>query len=55
MDNGNDIGNLKSFLREKVDGTCKKCGKERLRFYDGCLGYESIVCELCGYDQLDEE
>jgi DNA-directed RNA polymerase subunit M/transcription elongation factor TFIIS len=27
---------------------CPKC-KARLKFYDGCCGYEAIVCTKCGY------
>lgn len=32
---------------------CPKCGGAML-FYDGCLGYESIVCKRCGYDVNDD-
>lgn len=32
---------------------CPKCGR-KMCFYDGCLGYESIQCEVCHYDINDE-
>ena len=31
---------------------CPKCGT-KMKFYDGCLGYESIVCPDCRYDIND--
>ncbi len=27
---------------------CPKCGTE-LKFYDGALGYEALICNKCGY------
>lgn len=33
---------------------CYKCGSTDLRWYDGCLGYESIVCNNCQTDQNDQ-
>ena len=33
---------------------CLKCEKEReFIYYDGCLGYESFVCAVCGWDIND--
>ncbi len=32
---------------------CIKCDSERLYFYDGWLGYESVKCRDCGHDQND--
>ena len=33
---------------------CYKCGSNDLRWYDGCLGYQSIVCNHCDADQNDK-
>lgn len=32
---------------------CIKCGSANLYFYDGWLGYESVMCRDCGHDQQD--
>lgn len=33
---------------------CPKCEKLReFKFYDGALGYESMVCSKCGFDAND--
>jgi uncharacterized protein (DUF983 family) len=37
-----------------IDETCPKCHKGKMKFYDGCLGYESIQCNSCHYDVNDE-
>ena len=34
-------------LYGKIRGYCRKCGSENLRYYDGLLGYEAIVCQDC--------
>jgi uncharacterized protein (DUF983 family) len=31
---------------------CPHCGGE-WKWYDGCLGYESLVCKKCGLDIQD--
>jgi len=33
---------------------CPQCGDTgRWKYYDGCLGYESLVCAKCGLDVND--
>lgn len=33
---------------------CPKCEELReFKFYDGALGYESLVCSKCGFDAND--
>ena len=33
---------------------CPKCKElKEFKFYDGLLGYESIVCSKCGFDAND--
>ncbi len=33
---------------------CPKCKKlKEFKFYDGALGYESLVCSKCGFDMKD--
>lgn len=35
---------------------CPNCKQEKnFVYYDGCLGYESFVCEKCGKDINDIE
>lgn len=33
---------------------CPKCNVA-LVYYDGCLGYESLVCPICHYDIQDDQ
>ncbi len=48
---------LKSNLMSKIISfKCEYCGNndpDKARFYDGCIGYEAIICQCCGayYDQ----
>lgn len=31
---------------------CENCGNDKVKDYaqyDGCLGYEAIICKKCGY------
>lgn len=35
-----------------IDEPCVNCGndkKENYKEYDGLLGYEAIICQVCGY------
>lgn len=38
------------------DCTCGNCDPKKVYEYDGCLGYEALVCKVCGkvYDQNGE-
>lgn len=41
---------------EKNRNFCDKCECERkFNYYDGCLGYESYVCSVCGWDINDSD
>ena len=34
---------------------CRNCFNNKLFFYDGLLGYESVKCEVCGFEHTDEK
>lgn len=38
-----------------IKGKCRKCGSTKLYFYDGSLGYESIVCSDCDTHHSNEK
>ena len=40
----------------KFTCTCGNTDPSKAKYYDGCLGYEAIVCKCCGkyYDHTGE-
>jgi uncharacterized protein (DUF983 family) len=34
----------------KIGDVCPKCGKAKIKWYDGWMGYVSGQCPLCHYD-----
>jgi len=33
-----------------IGDDCPQCHKSKLRYYDGCLGYEAARCYGCGFE-----
>lgn len=40
----------------KFNCSCGNTDPQKAKAYDGCLGYEAIICKVCGryYDHHDE-
>ena len=45
---------MKTQPKKNQTPVCPKDGSN-LRYYDGALGYESMVCPKCNYDMNDNE
>jgi hypothetical protein len=39
----------------KISGYCRNCGGVNLKYYDGWLGYEAIVCQDCDTHHTNAE
>jgi hypothetical protein len=50
--NGKLTENVKA---DKILGICPNCSGKNLYWYDGCLGYEAIVCRDCGKHFCEDE
>lgn len=37
----------------RIGDVCPKCGKAKIKYYRGMLGYESGQCPVCHYDVND--
>jgi hypothetical protein len=36
----------------KIESPCLNCGADQssdFKYYDGCLGYDAIICQKCGF------